>query len=60
MMNDVKAEIAIALASNPEFVKIAHENYDGKYVGYCVYKEINRVLEGVAPALTNHKEGDER
>lgn len=59
-MSDAKAEIAIALASNPEFVKIAYENYDGKYVGYCVYKEITRVIDGLTPALTNHKEGNEK
>ena len=39
--NEFRQKIAIALAGNTEFVKIANLDYDGKYIGFCVGEQIH-------------------
>ena len=45
-MTDIefKQQMAIALASNNEFVKQSDEAYNNKVIGYCVVEQINKVL----------------
>ena len=38
--NEFRQEMALALASNTEFIKAANENYNGKYIGHCVSEQI--------------------
>ena len=38
-------ELAVALASNPEFVKQAASNHSTKVVGYCVALQIKQTIK---------------
>ena len=46
--NEFRQKIAIALAGNTEFVKIANEDYRGKYVGFCVGEQILLTIQGLS------------
>lgn len=41
---ELKRNIAIALAGNVEFVRLANGNYNGKLIGFCVAEQINLAL----------------
>ena len=45
--NEFRQKIAIALAGNTEFVKIANEDYRSKYIGFCVGEQILLTISGL-------------
>ena len=44
---EFKQKLAITLAGNPEFIKSALDNYNGKMTWFCVSEQINETISRI-------------
>jgi len=49
---EFEQNLIIALASNPEFIKQAGGNYDGKQIWFAVTEQINSTVNGIKKPVT--------
>jgi len=49
---EFEQKLIIALVSNPEFVKQASDNYDGKQIWFSLSEQINSTVNGIKKPIT--------
>ncbi len=55
---EFKQKLALALASNPEFVRLAERDYDHKMTWRCVSDSINNAIKNIDLGEDTEKNND--
>ncbi len=55
---EFKQKLALALASNPEFIKSADKGYIDKKIWYCVSDSINNAINNIDLGEDTEKDND--